>query len=143
MSLNCSQFDQLLHRCVSVLMMTLKSRKQNKLTSHKRVRRLVMNKEYNSLEEILKDAELGKVSEYQLMQEGLRKCFSCKGVEDKLGGKLLPIGSITHVLDWMFSKEFRDWIHRHELVHLLTKRKWICATCKEDYNDSRTSKLGG
>ena len=42
-----------------------------------------MRKEYSTLEEILKDADRGKISESHLMDEGLRTCFACRNTEDK------------------------------------------------------------
>ena len=59
-----------------------------------------MRKEYTTLEEILEDAETGKISQSHLM--------------DELVSKILL-------------NKFND---------INNKKKWVCATCKDEYMES-------
>jgi len=95
-----------------------------------------MRKEYSTLEEILKDADRGKISESHLMEEGLRTCFACKNTEDKYGGKMLTIHQILTVLSWHFQKELVAEI-LDKFSFDVNKKKWVCLTCKEEYLESK------
>ena len=95
-----------------------------------------MRKEYSTLEEILKDADRGKISESHLMEEGLRTCFACKNTEDKYGGKMLTIHQILTVLSWHFQKELVSEI-LDKFSFDVNKKKWVCLTCKEEYLESK------
>ena len=95
-----------------------------------------MRKEYSTLEEILKDADRGKISQSHLMDEGLRTCFACRGTEDKYGGKMLTIHQILTVLSWHFQKELVSEI-LDKFSFDVNKKKWVCATCKDEYLESK------
>ena len=95
-----------------------------------------MRKEYETLEEILKDADRGKISQSHLMDEGLRTCFACRNTEDKYDGKMLTIHQILTVLSWHFQKELVSEI-LDKFSFDVNKKKWVCATCKEEYMESK------
>jgi len=95
-----------------------------------------MRKEYTTLEEILEDAERGKISQSHLMDEGFRTCFACKNTEDKYGGKMLTIHQILTVLSWHFQKELVSKILLNKFNDINNKKKWVCATCKDEYMES-------
>tara|TARA_R110001583_G_scaffold3706_1_gene22877 strand:- start:1729 stop:2019 length:291 start_codon:yes stop_codon:yes gene_type:complete len=95
-----------------------------------------MRKEYTTLEEILEDAETGKISQSHLMDEGFRTCFACKNTEDKYGGKMLNIYQILTVLSWHFQKELVSKILLNKFNDINNKKKWVCATCKDEYMES-------
>jgi len=94
-----------------------------------------MRKEYTTLEEILEDAERGKISQSHLMDEGFRTCFACKNTEDKYDGKMLTIHQILTVLSWHFQKELVSEI-LDKFSFDVNKKKWVCATCKDEYMES-------
>jgi hypothetical protein len=95
-----------------------------------------MRKEYATLQEILKDADRGKISQSHLMDEGLRTCFACKNTEDKYDGKMLTIHQILTVLSWYFQKELVSEI-LDKFSFDVNKKKWVCATCKQEYMESK------
>ena len=96
-----------------------------------------MRKEYSTLEEILKDADKGKISESHLMDEGLRTCFACRNTEDKYGGKMLTIHQILTVLSWHFHSAYVYEILEKFSFDVKNKKKWVCLTCKEEYLESK------
>ena len=63
-------------------------------------------------------------------------CFACKNTEDKYGGKMLNIYQILTVLSWHFQKELVSKILLNKFNDINNKKKWVCATCKDEYMES-------
>ena len=99
-----------------------------------------MKKEYSSLDEILEDADNGTISDNQLKEEGFSRCFCCKNTENIHDGGTKILKDILVKLSWHF--EHRS-IAKKNLDHTLklsiknlNKRKWICQTCKEEFEEA-------
>tara|TARA_R110002020_G_scaffold147866_2_gene323475 strand:- start:979 stop:1245 length:267 start_codon:yes stop_codon:yes gene_type:complete len=88
-----------------------------------------MKKEYYSLDEILEDADNGTISDNQLKEEGYTRCFCCGNTEDTYYGGTKILKDILIKLKWHFEQ-------RPIAKPDINKRKWLCQTCKEEFEEA-------